>query len=122
MKKEDDRFPGKAPVDEEALARHDRGAGVDAKRVKTKFGQKMAKRREEAAASVEETAARAEILLDSEAGYLECGGPDDDEEFTARVSQSRIKKEVDVASASKGFDLNLRQFGPYTIDYSRFSH
>jgi len=119
VKKEDDRFPGKAPVDEEALARHDRGAGVDAKRVKTKFGQKMAKRREEAAASVEETAARAEILLDSEAGYLECGGPDDDEEFTARVTQSRIKKEVDVASASKGFDLNLRQFGPYTIDYSR---
>merc|ERR1719295_979336 len=71
-KRKDDRFPGAAPVDPEALARQDRGAGVNHNKVKTKFGQKMAKRREEAAAIVEETATRAEILLDQDAGYLEC--------------------------------------------------
>ena len=114
-----DKFPGKAPVDRKALDRHSRGEGVHHERVKTKFGKKMAKRREEMAANVEETAARAEILLDQDAGYMEAGGDDDPEEFTARITQTRIRKEVDVESASKGFDLNLKQFGPYTIDYTR---
>jgi len=120
-KENEDRFPGAAPVDPGALARQDRGAGVNHNKVKTKYGQKMAKRREEAAASVEETAARAEILLDADAGYLECDPNDaqDPEEFTARITQTRIRKEVDVASAAKGFDLNLKEFGPYTVDYSR---
>ena len=40
-------------------------------------------------------------------------------EFTGQLTQTRIKKAVDVESADKGFDLNLPQFGPYTIDYSR---
>jgi len=120
-RKDADKFPGAAPVDEAAMARQDRGAGVNHNRVKTKFGQKMAKRREEAAQNVEETAARAEILLDQDAGYLECspGDPNDPEEFTARITQTRIRKEVDVTSAAKGFDLSLKQFGPYTLDYSR---
>ncbi len=38
---------------------------------------------------------------------------DDVDEFTARVTQTQIKKAVDVESAAKGFDLNLQQFGPY---------
>ena len=46
-RKDADKFPGAAPVDEAAMARQDRGAGVNHNRVKTKFGQKMAKRREE---------------------------------------------------------------------------
>jgi len=117
--KEVDLFPGKAPIDERLLAKHDRGQGVRHEKVKTKFGKKMAKRREEMAASVEETAARAEILLDQDGGYLEAGGDDDPEEFTARITQTRLKKEVDVESAAKGFDLNLKQFGPYTLDYTR---
>jgi len=117
-----DKYPGKAPVNEKWLAKHDRGQGINHERVKTKFHKKMAKRREEVAASVEETAARTEILLDQDGGYLEAGGggdDDDPEEFTARITQTRLRKEVDVESAAKGFDLNLKQFGPYTLDYTR---
>ena len=44
----DDPFPGKAPVDPEALERHDRGPGVDdeaVKQLKTKFARKEMRRR-----------------------------------------------------------------------------
>ena len=39
--------------------------------------------------------------------------------FSDRVTQTQIKKSVDVESAEKAFELNLPQFGPYTIDYTR---
>ena len=41
------------------------------------------------------------------------------EEFTARVTQTFLKRNVDTESARKGFELNLSQFGPYTLDYTR---
>ena len=115
-----DQYPGKAPIDPTALERHSRGDGVRPERIKTKYGQKMAQRREEMARSVEETAARAEILLEEDAGYLETGRTEEEvEEFTARVTQTLLKRNVDTESARKGFELNLSQFGPYTLDYTR---
>ena len=115
-----DEYPGKAPIDPAALERHSRGEGVRHEKVKTKYGQKMAKRREELAMSVEETAARAEILLQEDAGYLETGRTEEElEEFTGRITQIHLKRNVDVESAQKGFELNLSQFGPYTLDYTR---
>ena len=72
------------------------------------------------AVSVEETAARAEILLQEDAGYLETGRTEEElEEFTARITQIHLKRNVDIESAQKGFELNLSQFGPYTLDYTR---
>ena len=115
-----DEYPGKAPIDPAALERHSRGEGVRYEKVKTKYGQKMAKRREELAVSVEETAARAEILLQEDAGYLETGRTEEElEEFTGRITQIHLKRNVDIESAQKGFELNLSQFGPYTLDYTR---
>jgi len=115
-----DQYPGKAPIDPTALERHSRGDGVRPEKIKTKYGQKMAQRREEMARSVEETAARAEILLEEDAGYLETGRTEEEvEEFTARVTQTLLKRNVDTESARKGFELNLSQFGPYTLDYTR---
>ena len=115
-----DKYPGKAPINPAALERHNRGDGVRPEKVKTKYGQKMAKRREEMALSVEETAARAEILLQEDAGYLETGKTEEEfEEFTGRITQVLLKRNVDVESAQKGFELNLSQFGPYTLDYTR---
>ena len=55
-------------------------------------------------------------MLGDEAGFIES---DSDDEFTGKVTQIQIKKSVDVESADKGFDLNLPQFGPYKIDYTR---
>ena len=57
-KKQPDPFPGPAPIDPEILDKHSRGEGVNPNRVRTKYGQKMAKRREETMQTVQETAAR----------------------------------------------------------------
>jgi U3 small nucleolar RNA-associated protein 7 len=111
-----DKYPGKAPVDPEALERHKRSDGVNAKRLKSKFAQKMSEKREKDRQRAHELAARTEILLQDEAGFIE---PDSDDEFTGRVTQTQIKRSVDAESAEKGFDLNMPQFGPYTVDYTR---
>jgi hypothetical protein len=57
-KKKPDQFPGPAPIDPEKLEKHSRGDGVNTKRIRTKYGQTMAKRREETMHGVQETAAR----------------------------------------------------------------
>lgn len=57
-KKTDDQYPGPAPIKPKLLAKHSRGDGIQIERVKTKYWQKMAKRREDAAQAVQETAAR----------------------------------------------------------------
>lgn len=44
--------------------------------------------------------------------------PDEDEE-TYDITQQDIRKHVDVASGHKHFELNLDQFGPYRISYTR---
>jgi len=112
-------FKGRAPVDPEALARHSRGPGVRPERVRTKYMRKMQERREKNLKMAEETAARAEILQTNDAfegGYLE---GDETDEFTSTITQTQIKAAVDAESAAKGFELNLKEFGPYKLDYTR---
>ena len=115
-KKGIDKYPGKAPIDSLALEKHQYSDTINPKRFKSKYAQKLAVKREQDRQKAHETAARTEILLQDDAGFLE---GDSDDEFTGRVSQTQIRKAVDVESAEKGFDLNLPQFGPYTIDYTR---
>ena len=43
---------------------------------------------------------------------------ENDLERTWKVSQKDIKRDVGVGAASKGFDLNLEHFGPYSVDYT----
>uniref|UniRef100_A0A2K6CDX3 WD repeat-containing protein 46 n=1 Tax=Macaca nemestrina TaxID=9545 RepID=A0A2K6CDX3_MACNE len=79
---------------------------------------KTRSRLEVAEAEEEETsikAARSELLLAEEPGFLE----GEDGEDTAKICQADIVEAVDIASAAKHFDLNLRQFGPYRLNYSR---
>ena len=114
--KKEDPYPGKKPVNPEALEKHERGEGVTTDKIKTKFKQKEQKRREEKIQFAEEQSARAEIFLHEDAGYLE---GDEDQEFTGQIKQEQIKKAVDEVSASKCFDLNLAELGPYKCDYSR---
>ncbi|KAK7204745.1 WD40-repeat-containing domain protein [Myxozyma melibiosi] len=54
-----------------------------------------------------------ELLLQEEAGFLEAEGM----EKTYKFTQEELKKNVDVTTASKAFDLTL-DFGPYEIDYT----
>ncbi|KAJ2724846.1 putative U3 small nucleolar RNA-associated protein 7 [Coemansia sp. Benny D115] len=67
-------------------------------------------RREEAALA----AARSEMLLTQDAGFLEAEGM----ERTDRISQRQLADDLDINSAAKIFDLKLPEFGPYAIEYS----
>lgn len=62
------------------------------------------------------SAAATDMLLQEEAGYLEADGP---MERTMKFKQDDIANVVDVSTANKKFDLNLPEFGPYTLSYSR---
>lgn len=114
--KKKDEFPGKKPIDPAALERHSKGEKVNTENVKTKFKKKEQERREKRIEFATEQSARAEFLLHEEAGFLE---GDETQEFTAQIKQSQIKAVVDEESAAKCFDLNLPQFGPYKISYTR---
>ncbi|KAK9448241.1 WD40-repeat-containing domain protein [Limtongia smithiae] len=63
-------------------------------------------------------AARAtELLLTEEVGYLEPEGP---LERTYKVTQSDLRRNVDVTTAQRGFSLSLLDFGPYcAVDFTR---
>ncbi|XP_027732074.1 WD repeat-containing protein 46 [Vombatus ursinus] len=111
-----DPFPGPAPVSENAVNKFRRGSSKFVKKHPLKFA---AEHKLKAAADEEEEtsvrAARAELLLSEEPGFLE----GEDGEDTATICQSDIVEAVDIASAAKHFDLNLYQFGPYRLNYSR---
>jgi hypothetical protein len=106
----EDAFPGKAPVNPEALDKQNRGPGIDTKVVRTKFARKETARREAVREQATELAARSELLLAEEAGLLE---GDETHEFTGQIKQTEIRSCVDQETASKGFELNLQNFGPY---------
>ena len=93
-----------------------RGDKVEVKKIKTKFKQREQQRREKQNQFAVEQSARAEILLAEEAGFLQ---GDEDQEFTGQIRQAEIKLAVDEESAAKCFDLNLAQFGPYKMAYTR---
>ncbi|KAL6082392.1 hypothetical protein STEG23_021547 [Scotinomys teguina] len=109
-----DPFPGPAPAPVEVarkFCRIDKSKKLPHSKSKTRSKLEAAEAQEEEASV---RAARAELLLAEEPGFLEGDGED-----TAKILQTDIVEAVDIASAAKHFDLNLRQFGPYRLNYSR---
>ncbi|KAM6183512.1 WD repeat-containing protein 46 [Erethizon dorsatum] len=110
-----DPFPGPAPVPVEVarkFCRIDRSKELPHSLPKTRSKLEVAEALEE---EISVKAARSELLLAEEPGFLE----GEDGEDTATIRQADIVEAVDIASAAKHFDLNLRQFGPYRLNYSR---
>ncbi|KAM5263045.1 WD repeat-containing protein 46 isoform 2-T2 [Ctenodactylus gundi] len=110
-----DPFPGPAPAPADVarkFCRIDKSKKLPHAKPKTRSKLEVAEAQEEET-SVQ--AARSELLLVEEPGFLE----GEDGEDTAKISQEDIVEAVDIASAAKHFDLNLRQFGPYRLNYSR---
>lgn len=110
-----DPFPGPAPVPVEVaqkFRRIDKSKKLPHSKSKTRSRLEVAEAEEE---EISVRAARCELLLAEEPGFLE----GDDGEDTAKIRQADIVEAVDIASAAKHFDLNLRQFGPYRLNYSR---
>ena len=111
----EDPFPGEAPIPKEKLLKHRRGKAEDLHRGVAFYTNRVdVKRKEKAIKYSNQLAARAELLLPEESGFLEAG----EDEYTSQIRQVEIKGAVDITSATKQFDLTL-QFGPYALSYLR---
>ncbi|XP_077430052.1 WD repeat-containing protein 46 isoform X2 [Vanacampus margaritifer] len=116
ISKKRDIFPGPATIPEAKLQKFTRKGKVKG-RIKghhVKLRVAIA-RSNEASKMAQKQAARFDLLLPEEAGFLE----GDEDEDTCTISQEDIADAVDLTSGTKYFDLNLSQFGPYHLDYSK---
>lgn len=102
---------GKVPVDKEKMKKYERGSGVDLKKgIKNKIHRQRLRQKEKAIETMAEQAARTEMLLTEDHGFLE----NDPGETTTQFKQRDIVSSIDISSATKQFDLNL-EFGPYSM-------
>ncbi|KAF7996185.1 hypothetical protein HCN44_001817 [Aphidius gifuensis] len=111
-------FPGKAPIKPELIAKHKRGDGLNLNKGKTPIKNKIhlekLKTKEKKYENAAEQAARSELLLTEDYGYLETEAG----ETTTQFRQNEIRSAVDITSATKSFQLKL-DFGSYRLKYSR---
>ncbi|XP_060787537.1 WD repeat-containing protein 46 [Neoarius graeffei] len=110
-----DPFPGEAPIPEGHLKKFQRGKNFERLNKAKNKVKEIITRSEAASDLAQKEAARYDLLLPEDAGFLE----GDDDEDTCTVSQEDIAEAVDITSGAKYFNLHLTQFGPYRIDYSR---
>uniref|UniRef100_A0A8C5HAP9 WD repeat-containing protein 46 n=1 Tax=Gouania willdenowi TaxID=441366 RepID=A0A8C5HAP9_GOUWI len=113
---QEDPFPGPAPIPVNRLQKFKRKE----KMLNKPRGRKvrlrdMITRSEEASKMAQKQAARFDLLLPEDAGFLE----GDEGEDTCTISQQDIADAVDITSGTKYFNLKLSQFGPYHVDYSK---
>ena len=113
---EEDPFPGNAPIPHSRILKHKRGKAEGLNKKGVAFlGNKIQLLKKEKLVKYSATlAARSEILLPEETGFLQPAKGDS----TTEITQVQIKSSVDITSATKQFDLSL-QFGPYAINYLR---
>lgn len=102
--------PDRVPVPKEKLDKYNRGSGYG-KKIKD---QKLLEKEKDIEYSVEQSA-RAEILLPETPGTLEV----DEGEKSTQFTQEDIVKSVDITTAAKRFELFMKDFGPYRINYTR---
>ncbi|KAB0799810.1 hypothetical protein PPYR_06042 [Photinus pyralis] len=109
------KFPGRAPIPEELLEKHSRGEGIQKDGIRTKIHKKRQFDKDLSYEFAQKQAARVEILLTEEDGILEA----DPGETTTQFRQNEIVQNVDITAATKFFELQLRDFGPYRASYTR---
>ncbi|KAM3618307.1 uncharacterized protein V6R79_018670 [Siganus canaliculatus] len=112
-----DPFPGSAPLPEDRVQKFKRPIKGQTKKPQRKHYKlrDIITRSNETSEMAQKQAARFDILLPEDAGFLE----GDEDEDTCTISQEDIADAVDITSGSKYFNLKLSQFGPYRVDYSK---
>ncbi|XP_029973730.1 WD repeat-containing protein 46 [Salarias fasciatus] len=110
-----DPFPGPAPVPVDRVQKFKRKDKIEKPHFKQYKLNDLIVHSEEASELAQKQAARFDLLLPEDAGFLE----GDEGEDTCTVSQQDIAEAVDITSATKYFNLKLPQFGPYRVDYSK---
>ena len=101
---------------DEAHKLYGRGPKIAVGRIKDKKLRTKLKSLEDKNRAFTLKAKDAEILLQHQSGLLEA---ETELERTYKVRQEDIVKNVDVATAKKGFELKLDGFGPYSVDWTR---
>ncbi|CAJ1084939.1 WD repeat-containing protein 46 [Xyrichtys novacula] len=109
-----DPFPGPAPVPEDRIQKFKRKNKNKMPRPHPKL-RDIIRQSDKASEMSQEQAARFDLLLPEDAGFLE----GDEGEDTCMISQEDIANAVDITSGAKHFNLKLSQFGPYRVDYSK---
>jgi U3 small nucleolar RNA-associated protein 7 len=109
------KFKGKPKIPKKVLKKYERGPGINKAGIKTNIHKQRLEQKEETIKFSIQQAARAEVLLTEEGGYLEA----DPGETTTQFTQNQLAESVDITSAAKCFDLQLRDFGPYRMKYTK---
>ncbi|CAN0373982.1 unnamed protein product [Lampetra planeri] len=109
-----DVFFGPAPLPEARVKRYQRGEKFQLKGRQPGALRELVTRAAKNAELASQQTARCDLLLPETQGFIE---PDEGEE-TSYVTQRDIQEAVDITSASKSFELDLNQFGPYRVDYT----
>ncbi|XP_028657602.1 WD repeat-containing protein 46 [Erpetoichthys calabaricus] len=110
----EDPFVGDAPIPADKLEKFSRGEKNESKKLSKGRLKDIVIKSEENTSLAQKQAARYDLLLPEEAGFLE----GDDGEDTCTISQEDIAEAVDITAGSKYFNLTLNQFGPYQLDYT----
>ncbi|KAJ8257489.1 hypothetical protein GJAV_G00186140 [Gymnothorax javanicus] len=110
-----DPFPGPAPVSEEKLKKFERGETTKMSSGTRGRLKDRLSRAEVSSDLAQKQAARYDLLLPEDAGFLE----GDEGEDTCTILQEDIAEAVDITSGAKYFNLSLSQFGPYRVDYTK---
>ncbi|KAM8830020.1 WD repeat-containing protein 46 isoform 1-T1 [Synchiropus picturatus] len=110
-----DPFPGPATLPEAKIKKFTRDG--QAKKPPRHFVKARAimARADALSEMAQKQAARFDMLLLEDAGFLE----GDEGEDTCTISQEDIAEAVDISSGAKYFNLKLSQFGPYRPDYDK---
>ncbi|XP_067829919.1 WD repeat-containing protein 46 [Heptranchias perlo] len=111
----DDPFPGPAPIPQEVIKKFERGEKITLSGIARTAVKNRLKTLEKKYKQAQKRAASFDLLLPEEAGFLEA----DEGEDTCIIQQQDIADAVDITSSSKYFNLDLNQFGPYRINYTR---
>nr|CAB3267707.1 WD repeat-containing protein 46-like [Phallusia mammillata] len=114
-KKVKDHFEGPAPIPEAKKVIHERGKTYKTTKIINKKLKGHLNSTQSKCKHAVDQAARFDLLLTEEPGFIEA----EEGESTWKIQQQDIAGAADIASANKFFELNLDQFGPYRLDYTR---
>jgi hypothetical protein len=108
---------GMTLLDRDLARKYARGSlNFNAKKVQHKHLKKtLEETRDQIIHSAARTAAT-EILLQSDGGSIQMDDPSDK---VYKLKQQQIKENVDMNTAKNSFDLQLQNFGPYFVNFSR---
>ncbi|XP_055486564.1 WD repeat-containing protein 46, partial [Leucoraja erinacea] len=110
-----DPFSRPATLPEGRLLKYKRGRDIPASELENRRAKSRLQQADKLSKYAQRLAARSDQLLPEEAGFLEA----DEGEDTCTILQQDIASVVDITSSAKYFNLDLPQFGPYRINYTR---